>query len=224
MRKKLRVVTGCDSEDEEEDETKEQKYPRISYRQLREATGGFSASSLIGSDRFDGVYKGVLLDNTRVAVKVLDTRTDALVTDFGISRLAKGYDKASTCNNSTSFSSTHGLLFGSVGYIAPEYGMGKHASTEGDVYSFGVILLEIVTDKLKNIVEEALQRCRLSCVPSHDTKGLEDVMLELIELGILCTQQNTSTRPTMIDVAQEMGRLKDYLINSIRREDNLIEN
>jgi hypothetical protein len=61
-------------------------------------------------------------------------------------------------------------------------------------------------------------------VPSHDTKGLEDVMLELIELGILCTQQNTSTRPTMIDVAQEMGRLKDYLINSIRREDNLIEN
>jgi hypothetical protein len=61
-------------------------------------------------------------------------------------------------------------------------------------------------------------------VPSHDTKGLEDVMLELIELGILCTQQNPSTRPTMIDVAQEMGRLKDYLINSIRREDNLIEN
>jgi serine/threonine protein kinase len=128
--------------------------------------------------------------------------------------------------------------------------MGKHASIEGDVYSFGVILLEIVTgrrptdvlihkgfslhdwvkrqytqpDKLKNIVEEALQRCRLSCVPSHDTKGLEDVMLELIELGILCTQQNPSTRPTMIDVAQEMGRLKDYLINSFRREDNLIEN
>jgi hypothetical protein len=56
MRKKLRVVTGCDSEDEEEDETKEQKYPRISYRQLREATGGFSASSLIGSMGFTKVY------------------------------------------------------------------------------------------------------------------------------------------------------------------------
>jgi serine/threonine-protein kinase RIO1 len=225
MRKKLRVVTGCDSEDEEEDETKELKYPRISYRQLREATGGFSASSLIGSGRFSRVYKGVLLDNTRVAVKVLDTRTDgeiswsfrrecqilkkirhrnliriiticnkpefkalvlplmsngslekhlydpnlelsqrldviqlvricsdvaegmcylhhyspmkvvhcdlkpsnillnddftALVTDFGISRLAKGDDDTSTCNVSTSFSSTHGLLFGLVGYIAP---------------------------------------------------------------------------------------------------------
>ncbi|PNY12408.1 leucine-rich repeat receptor-like serine threonine-protein kinase at2g24130-like protein [Trifolium pratense] len=356
MRKKLRVVTGCDSEDEEEDETKELKYPRVSYRQLREATGGFSASSLIGSGRFGRVYKGVLLDNTRVAVKVLDTRTDgeiswsfrrecqilkkirhrnliriiticnkpefkalvlplmsngslekhlydpnhelsqrldviqlvricsdvaegmcylhhyspvkvvhcdlkpsnilldddftALVTDFGISRLAKGDDNTSTCNNSTSFSSTHGLLFGSVGYIAPEYGMGKHASTEGDVYSFGVILLEIVTcrrptdvlihegfslhdwvkrqytqpDKLKTIVEEALQRCSLSCVPSHDTKVLEDVMLELIELGILCTQQNPSTRPTMLDVAQEMGRLKDYLTNSFRREENSIEN
>jgi serine/threonine protein kinase len=50
---------------------------------------------------------------------LLDDDFTALVTDFGISRLAKGYDKASTCNNSTSFSSTHGLLFGSVGYIAP---------------------------------------------------------------------------------------------------------
>ncbi|MCI34561.1 leucine-rich repeat receptor-like serine/threonine-protein kinase, partial [Trifolium medium] len=68
MRKKQRVVTGCDSEDEEEDETKELNYPRISYRQLREVTGGFSASSLIGSGRFGRVYKGVLY-NTRVAVK-----------------------------------------------------------------------------------------------------------------------------------------------------------
>jgi hypothetical protein len=53
---------------------------------------------------------------------------------------------------------------------------------------------------------------------------MEDVMLDLTELGILCTQQNSSTRPTMIDAAQEMGRLKDYLINSFRREDSLIEN
>lgn len=130
-----------------------------------------------------------------------------------------------------------------------EYGMGKHASSEGDVYSFGVILLEIVTGKrptdvlihegsslhewvkiqytqphkLENIVQQALQRCSLSCVPRHDTKILEDVMLELIELGLLCTQNNPSTRPTMLDVAQEMGRLKDYLNNSFSREHNLLE-
>ena len=117
--------------------------------------------------------------------------------------------------------------------------MGKHASTQGDVYSFGVLLLEIVTgrrptdvlihegsslhewvkrqythpDRLGNMVEQALQRYSPSSVPSHHNKIRQDVVLELVELGLLCTQQNSSTRPSMLDVAQELGRLKDYLTN-----------
>ena len=222
VRKQFKIVSKGDLKDEEE-ETEELKYPRISYGQLREATGGFGSSSLIGSGHFGQVYKGVLLDNTRVAVKVLDTATageisssfrrecqilrrirhrnliriiticskpgfkalvlplmpngslerhlypshglsqrldvvqlvricsdvaeglsylhhyspvkvvhcdlkpsnilldedlTAVVTDFGIARLVKG-DEGTTTSNSASFSSTHGLLCGSVGYIAP---------------------------------------------------------------------------------------------------------
>ncbi|RDX86251.1 putative leucine-rich repeat receptor-like serine/threonine-protein kinase, partial [Mucuna pruriens] len=221
VRKQFAIVRRGDLEDVEEG-TKEVKYPRISYRQLREAIGGFSSSSLIGSGRFGQVYKGMLQDNTRVAVKVLDT-TDgeisrsfrrecqilkkirhrnliriiticcrpefnalvfplmpngslerhlypshelsqrlnviqlvricsdvaegmsylhhyspvkvvhcdlkpsnilldedmtALVTDFGIARLLQSDENTST-SNSASFSSTHGLFCGSVGYIAP---------------------------------------------------------------------------------------------------------
>ncbi|KAK7327775.1 hypothetical protein VNO77_21866 [Canavalia gladiata] len=338
VQKQLAIVNKGDLEDEDE-ETKELKYPRISYRQLIEATGGFSASSLIGSGRFGQVYKGVLQDNTRIAVKVLDTRTageisgsfrrecqilkktkhrnliriiticskkefkalvlplmpngslekhlypshgssqrldmvqlvricsdvaegmaylhhyspvrvvhcdlkpsnilldddfTALVTDFGIARLVK-CDENMPTSDSSSFSSTHGLLCGSLGYIAPEYGMGKHASTQGDVYSFGVLALEIVTGrrptdvlihegsslhewvkrqyphKLGNIIEQALHRYSHSSLPSHRNKIGPDIILELIELGLLCTHQNPSTRPSMLDVAQEMGRLKDYL-------------
>ncbi|XP_020231275.2 putative leucine-rich repeat receptor-like serine/threonine-protein kinase At2g24130 [Cajanus cajan] len=336
--KQCSFVSRGDLENNEEG-TKELKYPRISYRQLREATGGFSSSSLIGSGRFGQVYKGMLHDNTRVAVKVLDTtggemsrsfrrecqilkkirhrnliriiticcrpefnaivfplmpngslerhlyqsqRFDvvqlvricsdvaegisylhhyspvkvvhcdlkpsnilldedmtALVTDFGISRLLHSDENIST-SNSASFSSTHGLLCGSVGYIAPEYGMGKHASTEGDVYSYGVLVLEMVSGRrptdvlshegsslcewikrqytqqhqLQNLVEQTLQRFSPCGIPYHRNKILKDVILELIELGLLCTQHNPSTRPTMLDVAQEMGRLKDYLTKS----------
>ncbi|KAI5015909.1 hypothetical protein ZWY2020_059469 [Hordeum vulgare] len=36
---------------------------------------------------------------------------------------------------------------GSVGYIAPEYGFGSKISTEGDVYSYGVIILEMLTGR-----------------------------------------------------------------------------
>lgn len=113
--------------------------------------------------------------------------------------------------------------------------MGKRASTQGDVYSFGVLLLEIVsgrrpTDddagsslhewvkshyphKLEPIVKQALLRCSPGSMPTNYDKIWCDVILELVELGLMCTQYNPSTRPTMLDVAIEMGRLKQYLAN-----------
>jgi hypothetical protein len=50
-------------------------HPRISQRELSEATGGFEQSRLIGAGRFGRVYGGTLRDGTRVAVKVLDPMT-----------------------------------------------------------------------------------------------------------------------------------------------------
>ncbi|KAF9680630.1 hypothetical protein SADUNF_Sadunf06G0141600 [Salix dunnii] len=146
-----------------------------------------------------------------------------------------GADYSNPTDDSVSFSSTDGLLCGSVGYIAPEYGMGKSASTQGDVYSFGVLLLEIITGrrptdvlfhegsslhgwikshyphKLKPIVDQTVLRFAPSSVPVHYNKIWSDVILELVELGLICTQNNPSTRPSMLDVANEMGSLKQYL-------------
>ncbi|KAG6587805.1 putative leucine-rich repeat receptor-like serine/threonine-protein kinase, partial [Cucurbita argyrosperma subsp. sororia] len=360
MRKRFAVFNKRDleegeEEEEEEAERKERKYPRISYGQLVEATGGFSSSSLIGSGRFGDVYKGILADNTKIAVKVLnpirttgeitgsfkrecqvlkrtrhrnlmkiittcsrpdfkalvlplmsngsleshmyprqgqeqeqeqepnwckidlvqvvsicsdvaegvaylhhhspvkvvhcdlkpsnillDADMTALVTDFGISKLVSGGDDQ---NDSASFSSTHGLLCGSVGYIAPEYGLGKSASTEGDVFSYGVLLLELITGKrptdhsfqqgaglhewiksqyphsLDPLVDDAMDRyCRAAeaVTGRRPCKRLwREVIVEVIEMGVMCTQFSPSMRPTMVDVAQEMTRLKEYLSHSL---------
>lgn len=112
--------------------------------------------------------------------------------------------------------------------------MGRTTSTKGDVYSFGILVLEIVTGKkptddmfvgglslpkwvkshyhgqLEKVIDSSLMRAAWD--QSAEVRNMSQVAIsELIELGLLCTQEAPSTRPTMLDAADDLDRLKHYL-------------
>ncbi|KAK1610970.1 hypothetical protein QYE76_034643 [Lolium multiflorum] len=149
---------------------------------------------------------------------LLDLDMTAYVTDFGLARFI-----FTTRSAHQDRSASLACLKGSIGYIPPEYGMSEGISTKGDVYSFGVLLLQMMTGcsptdekfsdggTLREFVDRAFpDNINAVADPAmlQDDSNAAEVMtkcvIPLVRVGLSCSKTSPKERPDMGRVSTEI--------------------
>lgn len=136
---------------------------------------------------------------------LLDENLEARVSDFGMARLMSAMDTHLSVST----------LAGTPGYVPPEYYQSFKCSTRGDVYSYGVVLLELLTGKRptdsadfgdNNLVGWVKQHAKLKISDVFDPElmkedpSLETELLQHLKIACDCLNDRPLRRPTMIQV------------------------
>ncbi|CAN6334987.1 unnamed protein product [Urochloa humidicola] len=137
---------------------------------------------------------------------LLDRNLSSKIADFGLAKFFPG--------NMTHISTR---VAGTLGYLAPEYAIRGQLTKKADVYSFGVLLLEIVsgrchTDPRLPLDEQFLLEKVWTLYESGNLESIIDRTLQrdfdteearqLLKIGLLCTQDSPKIRPSMSTVAK----------------------
>ncbi|KAL9162411.1 hypothetical protein ABFS82_07G088600 [Erythranthe guttata] len=149
---------------------------------------------------------------------ILDQDMTACVGDFGLAKIISSILSES--------SGTIGIR-GTIGYVPPEYGTSNTITTKGDVYSYGILVLEMFTNRrptddsfmdhvnLHNFAVAALPDRVMEIVdplirigPHQNCSKIEDFMASIISIGVSCSKEVPRERMLMKDVINELQKIQ----------------
>ncbi|KAI3704697.1 hypothetical protein L1987_74924 [Smallanthus sonchifolius] len=149
---------------------------------------------------------------------LLDSNFDAQVADFGLAKLAMDSNTHVTTR-----------VMGTFGYVAPEYASSGKLTEKSDVFSFGVVLLELITgrkpvDASQPLGDESLvQWARPLLNHALETEGFEELvdprlgknymqveMFRMIEAAAACIRHLAPKRPQMSQVVRALDSIVEF--------------
>ncbi|KAH7443397.1 hypothetical protein KP509_02G032800 [Ceratopteris richardii] len=143
---------------------------------------------------------------------LLDSNMEARVADFGVAKLIEETESMS-------------VIAGSYGYIAPEYAYTMQVDEKSDIYSFGVVLLELLTGK-RPVEAEYGDAVSIAEWVREKVEGGEEAVAEVLggeaaapswvreemalvlRVALLCTSKAPIDRPSMRDVVSMLSEAK----------------
>ncbi|XP_002524894.2 G-type lectin S-receptor-like serine/threonine-protein kinase RKS1 isoform X1 [Ricinus communis] len=176
-------------------------------------------SQLDWRKRFDiiiGIARGILYLHQDSRLKIIhrDLKSSNILLDVVLNPKISDFGMATVFQNDEVQGKTNRIV-GTYGYMSPEYAIFGKFSVKSDVFSFGVILLEIISGRKNNDFSQedsslslighiwelwkegkALQMVDALLIESLDPQEA----MRCIQVGLLCVQEDAMDRPTMLEV------------------------